>query len=145
MMSNQVVLLFVLMAATVALRFRERAVAGLATLFFFPAAAERRGRARATLFVKSSDGIMLTLAPNFCVAFTITPAVCPRPRASAVIMLFCATRFFALFLETVFLDFIRPAAAEPVALIVPPGLNLANSRTNRWLKSDEPAAGRVVG
>jgi hypothetical protein len=112
MMSNQVVLLFVLMAATRALRFRDRRVTGLAVLFLLllllPAAAERRGRARATFSVKSSDGITLTLAPNLCVAFTITPAVCPRPRASAVIMLFFATLFFGtLFFETVSFVFIR--------------------------------------
>lgn len=126
MMSNQVVLLFVLMAATVALRVRDREVTGLAVLFLLAAAAERRGRARATFSVKSSDGITLTLAPNLCVAFTITPAVCPRPRASVVIMLFFANLFF----ETVFFVFIRPAAAESVVLIVPPGLSLANSPAN---------------
>jgi len=102
------------MAATRALRFRDRRVTGLAVLFLLllllllPAAAERRGRARATFSVKSSDGITLTLAPNLCVAFTITPAVCPRPRASAVIMLFFATLFFGtLFFETVSFVFIR--------------------------------------
>ena len=117
------------MAATVALRFRDREVTGLAVLFLLAAAAERRGRARATFSVKSADGITLTLAPNLWVAFTITPAVCPRPRASVVIMLFFL--FLAtLFFETVFFVFIRPAAAESVVLIVPPDLSLANSPAN---------------